>query len=105
MVEGANAPTTPEADDILHERGIPLVPDILANAAGLSIAYYEWVQGLIRLLWSEEETLDRLKTLVTVTCERVFKVADLEKISLRDAAMQIALTRILEAHRLRGLYP
>ncbi len=105
VVEGANAPTTPEADDILQERDIPLVPDILANAAGLSIAYYEWVQGIIRLLWSEEETLDRLKTLVVDTCDRVFVLANKEKISLRDAAMQIALLRVVEARRLRGLFP
>jgi len=105
VVEGANAPTTPEGDDILHERDIPLVPDILANAAGLSIAYYEWVQGLIRLLWTEEETIERLKALVVNTCDRVFAVADKEKVSLRDAAMQIALSRVVEARNLRGLYP
>lgn len=105
LVEGANAPTTPEADVILQERGIPLVPDILANAAGLSIAYYEWVQGIIRLLWTEEETLERLKALVVETCNHVFNLADKEHLSLRDAAMQIALTRVIEARRLRGLYP
>ncbi len=105
LVEGANAPTTPEADVILHERGITLVPDILANAAGLSIAYYEWVQGIIRLLWSEEETLERLKALVVETCDRVFNLADKEHIPLRDAAMQIAITRVIEARRVRGLYP
>jgi glutamate dehydrogenase (NAD(P)+) len=105
VVEGANAPTTPEADIILQERGIILVPDILANAAGLSIAYYEWVQGIIRLLWSEEETLERLKALVVEACGRVFNLADKEHIPLRDAAMQIALTRVIEARRIRGLYP
>jgi glutamate dehydrogenase (NAD(P)+) len=105
VVEGANAPTTPEADVILSERGIVLVPDILANAAGLSIAYFEWVQGIMRLLWTEEETLKRLKGLVVETCERVFNLADQEKIPLRDAAMQIALTRVIEARRVRGLYP
>lgn len=105
VVEGANAPTTPEADSILQDRGIILVPDILANAAGLSIAYFEWVQGIIRLLWTEEETLGRLRALVVETCNGVFNLADKEKISLRDAAMQIALSRVVEARQVRGLYP
>ncbi len=105
VVEGANAPVTPEADDILNKRGIPVVPDILANAAGLSIAYYEWVQGIIRLLWSEEETLNRLKPLVIQTCDQVFALAKEQGISLRDAAMQIAVQRVVEARRLRGQYP
>jgi glutamate dehydrogenase (NAD(P)+) len=105
VVEGANAPTTFEADEILSKRGIPVVPDILANAAGLSIAYYEWVQGIIRLIWSEEDTLGRLKDLMTKTCHQVFGLADEQKLSWRDAAMQIAVQRVVEARRLRGLYP
>jgi len=105
VVEGANAPVTPEADDILNKRGIQVVPDILANAAGLSIAYYEWVQGIIRLLWSEEETLNRLKPLVIRTCDQVFTLAEEQRLPLRDAALQIALQRVIEARALRGQYP
>ena len=105
VVEGANAPTTTEADLILKERGVYLVPDILANAAGLSIAYFEWVQGTIRLLWSEEETLERLKLLVIETCSKVFNLADQKHITLREAAMELALSRVVEARRVRGLYP
>lgn len=105
IVEGANAPITLEADALLSERGIEVVPDILASAAGVSIAYYEWVQGIIRLLWSEEETVNRLKKLVTKTCDQVFALAGRQKLSWRDAAMQIAVERVVETRRLRGLYP
>lgn len=105
VVEGANAPVTPEADEILNKRGIQIVPDILANAAGLSIAYYEWVQGIIRLLWSEEETLNRLKPLVIRTCDQVFTLAEEQRLPLRDAALQIALQRVIEARTLRGQFP
>jgi glutamate dehydrogenase (NAD(P)+) len=105
IVEGANAPVTPEADEIISQRGIKLVPDILANAAGVSVAYFEWVQGLNRILWSEEETLGRLNDLMTKTCHQVFDLADEKKFSWRDSAMQIAVQRVVEARRLRGLYP
>jgi glutamate dehydrogenase (NAD(P)+) len=105
VVEGANAPTTPEAEDILESRGIPLVPDILANSAGVTVGYFEWVQGLIRLLWTESEVYDKLDQLVKRSCERVFEVAKNEKMTLRSAAMKLALHRVMEARRLRGLYP
>jgi glutamate dehydrogenase (NAD(P)+) len=105
IVEGANAPVTPDADEILVQRGIKLMPDILANAAGVSVAYYEWVQGLIRILWSEQDTLRRLKELITKTCSQVFQLADEKKLSWRDAAMQMAVQKVVEARRLRGLYP
>jgi len=105
LAEGANAPTTPEADDTLEERGIHVLPDILANAAGVTVGYFEWVQGHMRLLWSEKEILARLDGLMVEACQRVFETANAKAVTLRDAAMQLALERLIEARRLRGLYP
>jgi glutamate dehydrogenase (NAD(P)+) len=105
LAEGANAPTTPEADDILEERGIHVLPDILSNAAGVTVGYFEWVQGHMRLLWSEKEILSRLDGLMVEACQRVFQTASAKAITMRDAAMELALERLLEARRLRGLYP
>lgn len=105
VVEGANAPTTPEADDILAGRNIPVMPDILANASGVTVGYFEWVQGLIRLLWTEDEVLNRLNAQVAKVCERVFLSEKMNHITLREAAMRLAIQRIVEARRLRGLYP
>lgn len=105
IVEGANAPTTPEADEVLDARGVHVLPDIVANAAGVTVGYFEWVQGLMRLFWSEKETLDKLDELVGRVCDRVFERAKAEKLSLRDSAMQLAVQRVVEARRLRGLYP
>jgi len=104
LVEGANAPTTPDADDILEERGIHVLPDILSNAAGVTVGYFEWVQGHMRLLWSEKEILARLDHLMVDACQNVFQTARAKAITMRDAAMQLALERLLEARRLRGLY-
>ncbi|MBI4532906.1 MAG: Glu/Leu/Phe/Val dehydrogenase [Candidatus Melainabacteria bacterium] len=105
VVEGANAPTTPEADAVLDERGIVVVPDILANASGVTDGYFEWVQGLMRLFWTEKEVYSRLTELMSKACDRVFEVSTKSKVSLRTAAMSLALARVVEARRLRGLYP
>lgn len=105
VVEGANSPTTPNADDVLDSKGVVVVPDILSNAAGVTVGYFEWVQGLMRLLWSEEEVYQRLEGLVNNVCTRVFETAREKKLSLRMAAMTLAVARIVEARRLRGLYP
>jgi glutamate dehydrogenase (NAD(P)+) len=105
VVEGANAPTTPEADDILDSRGISVVPDVLANAAGVTTGYFEWVQGLIRLFWTEQEVYKRVEELVLKAFDKVFDTSDKHKTSLRAAAMRVALERVVEARRLRGLYP
>lgn len=105
LVEGANAPTTPEADKILESKGIYVVPDILANASGVTAGYFEWVQGLMRLIWSEEEVYAKLDQLVGRVSDSVFARADEKKITLRMAAITIALERIFEARTLRGLYP
>ncbi len=105
VVEGANSPTTPNADDVLDGKGVIVMPDILANAAGVTVGYFEWVQGLMRLLWTEEEVYQRLEGLVNNVCTKVFEVADSQKLTLRMSAMSIAVERIVEARRLRGLYP
>jgi len=105
VVEGANAPTTPDADEILDDRGITVVPDILANAAGVTDGYFEWVQGLMRLFWTEAEVRKKLETLMGQACDRVFAASKKHKSSLRMSAMMLALERIVEARRLRGLYP
>jgi glutamate dehydrogenase (NAD(P)+) len=105
VVEGANAPTTPEADDILDSKGISVIPDILANGASVTTGYFEWVQGLMRLFWTEDEVYKRVEELVLRAYERVFAMSLEKKCSLRNAAMHVALGRVLEARRLRGLYP
>jgi len=105
VVEGANAPTTPNADDVLDAKGIVVVPDILANAAGVTVGYFEWVQGLMHLFWTEEEVYQRLDQLVNDVCTRVFATAREKKLSLRMAAMSLAVERIVEARKMRGLYP
>ena len=78
---------------------------MLANAAGVTVGYFEWVQGLIRLLWTEAEVYDKLDQLIEKSCERVFESATTHKSTLRTAAMRLALERVMEARRLRGLYP
>jgi glutamate dehydrogenase/leucine dehydrogenase len=105
IIEGANAPTTPEADKILDDRGIPVLPDIVANAAGVTVSYFEWVQGLMRLFWSEHEVLARLDQLIGTALDRVIFTADQTKRSYRMSAMTLALGRLVEARKLRGLYP
>ncbi|MBX9880102.1 MAG: Glu/Leu/Phe/Val dehydrogenase [Candidatus Obscuribacterales bacterium] len=105
VVEGANAPTTPQADDILAEKGIIVLPDIIANASGVTVGYFEWVQGLIRLLWSEEEIYHRLDQLLDRAMDKIFAEAKRGPYTLRVAAMRLALNRIVEARTLRGLYP
>ncbi len=105
IVEGANAAITAEADEVLEDRGIPVLPDILANSAGVVDGYFEWVQGLTRLFWEKEEIYNRLIELVGHVFDRVVETAGQGKTSLRNAAIQIALARLVEARRLRGLYP
>jgi glutamate dehydrogenase (NAD(P)+) len=105
VVEGANAPTTPEADEVLAKRGVHVLPDILSNSAAVTVGYFEWVQGLMGLFWDENEVYKRLDQLVVGACDQVFATSKEHKLSLRDAAMRLALGRVVEARRLRGLYP
>jgi len=105
IVEGANGPTTPEADVILEERGRIVVPDILANAGGVVVSYFEWVQNLQYFYWDEAETNARLAQVMRRAFQDVWTMAQEKKVSLRIAAQMLALSRVAEAIRLRGIFP
>lgn len=105
VVEGANGPTTLEADAILAERGILVVPDILANAGGVTVSYFEWVQGLQQFFWTEQEVNDRLITLMQRTFREVFALARAKGVNLRTAALMRGIGRVAEAKRRRGVFP
>ncbi len=105
VVEGANGPTSPEADKILHEKGILVVPDILANAGGVTVSYFEWVQGLMHLFWSEQEVNHRLEEIMGRACDQVFEMTAKTGLRPRMSALRIAVGRLAEAKKLRGLYP
>jgi len=105
IVEGANGPTTPEADAILAGKGVTVVPDILANAGGVIVSYFEWVQDLQFYFWEENEVNERLHRVITRAYTDVAATAKEHGISLREAAMVLAVGRVVEASRIRGIYP
>ena len=105
IVEGANGPTTPEADKILQDKNIFLIPDILANSGGVIISYFEWVQDLQFYFWKEEDVRLRLKELMRNTFNRVLLLTQEKKIGMRTAAWMLGINRIAEAQKTRGLYP
>ncbi|HUJ69604.1 MAG TPA: Glu/Leu/Phe/Val dehydrogenase [Syntrophorhabdales bacterium] len=105
VVEGANGPTTPEADRILADRGILLVPDILANAGGVIASYFEWVQNLQELFWTEDEIVDRLARILTRSFREVVAISEREKVSMRTAALMLGIGRVATAVELRGIFP
>ena len=105
VVEGANGPTSLEADAILQERGIAVVPDILANAGGVTVSYFEWVQGLMQFFWSEEEVNEKLERLMTSAFRAVQQVSKEQGVSLRNAALMRGIERVKEAKRTRGVFP
>jgi len=105
VVEGANGPTTPEADRILEDQGVMVIPDILANAGGVVVSYFEWVQDLQYFFWSREEIETRLRGIMDRAFQRVMDLARKEGVSTRTAALMLGIQRIAEAQRIRGLYP
>jgi glutamate dehydrogenase (NAD(P)+) len=105
IAEGANGPTTLEADEILGERGIPVLPDILTNAGGVAVSYFEWVQDLQRFFWGREEIRARLHDLMTDALERVWTLAGAESLSFRSAALVTSIREVADALEARGIYP
>ena len=105
ICEGANGPVTPAADAILEARGILVVPDVLANAGGVVVSYFEWVQGLQEYFWTEEEVNHRLNEITTHAFAATWELKEREGCSLRIAAYGLAVQRVAEAAALRGLYP
>ena len=105
VAEGANGPTTPGADRILADRDIFLLPDILANAGGVTVSYFEWVQGLMQFFWSEEEVNEQLYRIMGQAFADVLQVALTEKVYMRTAAQMLAVKRVAQADEVRGKYP
>ncbi len=105
LLEGANGPTTPEADDILNANGVLVVPDVLANAGGVTVSYFEWVQDFSSYFWSEEEINKRLDRIMGEAFVAISETAEREKVTLRTATYIVACKRVLAARQLRGLYP
>jgi glutamate dehydrogenase (NAD(P)+) len=102
VAEGANGPTTPEADAVLKSRGLFVIPDFLCNAGGVTVSYFESVQNDMNYYWTSEETLSRLDQKMTSAFSAVLKVAEAEKVFTRDAAYMVAIDRVVRAMQFRG---
>ena len=105
IVEGANGPTTPEADAIFYDRDIMVVPDILANAGGVVVSYFEWVQDIQRLFWEKDDVDERLESVMTRSFDQVLAASQEHKTDLRTAALLVAVERVADAVKIRGIYP
>lgn len=105
LAEGANGPVTPIADEILYDKGVFILPDILANAGGVTVSYFEWVQDLQNYFWNEAEINNRLRQIMTTSFKQVMAIAESKRIDNRTAASVLGIGRVVEASQLRGLYP
>lgn len=105
VVEGANGPTLPAADQVLRERDVLVCPDVVANAGGVTVSYFEWVQDISSFFWSEAEINARLERIMAEAFATVWEMAEAQAISLRTAAYVVGVTRVLRARGMRGLYP
>lgn len=105
IVEGANGPTTPEADELLFKKGILVVPDILANAGGVTVSYFEWVQDLQAFFWKLEQIRSTLEEMMTDAFNDVMKTKEKYGVDMRTAAYVLAIDRVAYATRKRGIYP
>jgi glutamate dehydrogenase/leucine dehydrogenase len=103
--EAANGPTTPKADDILYENGIFVIPDILANAGGVTVSYFEWVQNVQHLFWKEVDVNEKLKSIMVKSFNDVVKMSQDNNVNMRLAANMLAIDRVAKAVQLRGIYP
>ena len=105
VAEGANGPTTLEADAVLAERGVVVLPDILTNAGGVVVSYFEWVQDMQRLFWGVEEIRSRLAELMSDAVSRVWGLSESEGLTLRRAALVTSIREVARALEARGVYP
>jgi glutamate dehydrogenase (NAD(P)+) len=105
VLEAANGPTTPEADRILAERGITVIPDVIANAGGVTVSYFDWVQDFSSFFWTEDEINLRLDKIMVDALKKIWDTADRHRVTLRTATFAVACERILTARQERGLYP